>query len=260
VAERAALLGEAVARPAVLVLQHAIHEPLGTLEPVLATAAELHTLAAYADSVEYSHAVDGFANSGAYDAVIALGGPVGVYERDEVPVLGLCLGAQLLAWTLGAQVRPGRTLGLQKEIGWRRVRLTERGRVDPAFHGFNDDEPVFQWHGDTFDIPEGAWRLAGSDLYPNQAFRFGRWVYGLQFHVEVTPELAGRWTEVYAPELAALDSVDAAGIVSMAGRQAPLQKGRSLALGRHFVECIWASVAGRMGRRAPAVEALPRER
>jgi GMP synthase (glutamine-hydrolysing) len=106
-----------------------------------------------------------------------------------VPVLGICLGAQLLAKCLGARVYPMR----HKEIGWYPVNFTEAGLGDPLFEGLDADETVFQWHGDTFDLPAGAVHLAASELCANQAFRAGANLYGLQFHPEVTPEIIASW-------------------------------------------------------------------
>ncbi len=143
--------------------------------------------------------------------LVVLGGPMAVYEMHRYPhlsaeanlirsaidahkhVMGVCLGAQLLAHVLGARVYPGPA----KEIGWYEVSLSEDGKADPllstlALPGRNAAR-VFQWHGDTFDLPHGAVRLASSDLYPNQAFRCGDRIYGLQFHIEVTPDIVRDW-------------------------------------------------------------------
>ncbi|HEX9021801.1 MAG TPA: type 1 glutamine amidotransferase [Nitrospirota bacterium] len=147
----------------------------------------------------------------AFTHILVMGGPMAVYEMDQYPylknearfietavkankcVLGVCLGAQMLAHVLGARVYPGGT----KEIGWYEVALTDGGMNDPlmsalALPGKNAAQ-VFQWHGDTFDLPADAVRLASSDIYPNQAFRYGDRAYALQFHIEVTPAIVSDW-------------------------------------------------------------------
>ncbi|MFQ5956803.1 MAG: type 1 glutamine amidotransferase [Candidatus Brocadiales bacterium] len=159
---------------------------------------------------------------GDYSAVVTLGGPMGVYDDEEVypflgwedaflkraivenvPVLGLCLGAQLLAKAAGAKV----TKAPEKEIGWFDVSLTEDGRTDPLFEGMPEKLLVFQWHGETFEIPEGGKKLAGSSVCPNQAFRVGKTAYGLQFHLEVTPPMINQWIDAYKEELDSLKGV-----------------------------------------------------
>jgi GMP synthase (glutamine-hydrolysing) len=151
--------------------------------------------------------------------IVVMGGPIGAYEDDQhpwlasekrylrdavardVPVWGVCLGAQLLAASLGARVYRGP----EAEVGLLPVELTEAAADDPVFGDVPGCIPTLQWHGDTFDLPEGATLLARSHAYRNQAFRVGR-SYGLQFHVEVTPELAAQWGEVpaYAESLEAI--------------------------------------------------------
>ncbi len=143
--------------------------------------------------------------------VVIMGGPMAVYEMEQNPflkdellligraireskhVLGVCLGAQMVAHALGARVYPGG----QKEIGWYEVILTDDGMRDPCISQLAYDgrksAKVFQWHGDTFDLPDGAVRLASSDLYPNQAFRYSDRVYALQFHIEVSPVIVFDW-------------------------------------------------------------------
>jgi GMP synthase-like glutamine amidotransferase len=146
-------------------------------------------------------------------ALVILGGPMNVYEeeaypflrfedrlirqvlREKVPFLGICLGAQLLAKACGAAV----TKSPHKEIGWFEVKLTETGGRDSLFHGLPEAFSVFQWHEDTFAMPEGASLLATSELCRNQAFRMGDSAYGLQFHVEVTPEMIEAWKESLGP-------------------------------------------------------------
>jgi GMP synthase (glutamine-hydrolysing) len=132
------------------------------------------------------------------EGLIVMGGPMGVYEYDKYPflaaecrfiaemvrhnrpVLGVCLGAQLLARALGARVFPGH----KPEVGFGLVKLTAEGDRDPLFGPEGPQIPVFHWHGDTFDLPQGATLLASSADYPHQAFRFEQRAYGLQFHVE----------------------------------------------------------------------------
>lgn len=139
-----------------------------------------------------------------FDALILMGGsmsandklPFIAREMEHVraaiqankPVLGICLGAQLIARSLGANVYPN----VKKEIGWAPVTFTDAARSDPLFHG-HDCEVIFHWHGETYDLPAGAQCLASSALCRNQAFRFGDRVYGLQFHLEVTPEIIAQW-------------------------------------------------------------------
>src|SRR5690606_32591469 len=95
-------------------------------------------------------------------------------------VIGICLGAQLIADVLGARVFPNK----EKEIGWFPIELTEEGQKSPFFAGFNKTETVFHWHGDTFEIPKGAEHIASSKVCENQAFLFDHKVLGLQFHLE----------------------------------------------------------------------------
>jgi GMP synthase-like glutamine amidotransferase len=146
-----------------------------------------------------------------FPAIVVMGGPMGAYDEadhpwlvDEkrllreaveadVPVWGVCLGAQLLAAALGARVYRGE----QPEVGVLAVELTSAAADDPVFRDAPKSFPTLQWHGDSFDLPDGATLLAGSPAYPHQAFRVGR-SYGLQFHLEVALELATEWGEVPA--------------------------------------------------------------
>lgn len=108
----------------------------------------------------------------------------------DVPFLGICLGGQLLADALGAQVHSGRF----GEKGVRKVRLLERSTPAPLFFGFPEQFDAFQWHDDSFELPAGATLLASSDACANQAFRFGKHSYGLQFHPEVTRDIVSSWS------------------------------------------------------------------
>jgi GMP synthase-like glutamine amidotransferase len=140
-----------------------------------------------------------------YEGLVFMGGPMSVNDdlpdlrREEeyirlaigrgIPILGVCLGSQLIAHALGATVRRNGA----KEIGWFDVSLSQAGRGDFLFAGFRERETLFHWHGETFDLPPGAELLASSDLCRNQAFRVGTNVYGLQFHLEVTPAMIAGW-------------------------------------------------------------------
>ncbi len=148
----------------------------------------------------------------AFDGVLAMGGPMGAGDdaehpwlaperelvRESVeagrPFLGVCLGVQLLAAALGAPVHPVE----RPEVGLLEVELTAEGRADPLFAGLDERLVSLQWHGDTFDLPAGAVRLATSPAARNQAFRVGEHAYGIQFHLEVTAEMARQWGEIPA--------------------------------------------------------------
>jgi GMP synthase-like glutamine amidotransferase len=141
------------------------------------------------------------------EAVFSMGGPMNVYEEDkfpflkeenkflkellerEIPYFGVCLGAQLLAKACGAKVYEAE----KEEIGWHKVDLTVDGMQDRLFKGLPRRINVFQWHRDTFDIPENGILLAKGNEVTNQAFRVGSCAYGLQFHIEVTPTLLMNW-------------------------------------------------------------------
>lgn len=141
-----------------------------------------------------------------WDLIISMGGPMNVDEeetypflRDEteflgraleadVPVLGVCLGAQMIAKAAGARVVPSP----EKELGWGRISLTDAGRRSPIFRDLPDTLDVLQWHGDMFEIPEGGELLASSTACPHQAFHYGN-ALGLQFHVEATKEMVALW-------------------------------------------------------------------
>lgn len=143
----------------------------------------------------------------AYDAIIGLGGTQHVYEADrypylaaekiwlqhivrlDIPYLGICLGGQLLATALGGQV----TRHHLTEIGFFDVPLTREGQRDPLFQGLPEQMRVFHWHEDIFDLPDQAIRLATHTHTINQAFRYGRRAYGLQFHIEVDQVIVQSW-------------------------------------------------------------------
>lgn len=119
-----------------------------------------------------------------------------VIDREK-PVLGVCLGAQMIASAMGAEVFKGQ----EPEIGWMPVEKTGESESSPF--ALRESLPVFQWHGETFDLPTGAIRLASSRVCQNQAFLLGRTVVGLQFHLETTPESAAALVENCPEDLAA---------------------------------------------------------
>jgi GMP synthase (glutamine-hydrolysing) len=191
----------------VLVLQHIACEPPGVYEDVLLERG------AAIERVEVDDG-DALPSWRRFEAIVAMGGPMSVNDDEAFPWLreekaliaeavragtpfwGVCLGVQLLASSLGARVYTG----AEPEVGVLPVELTDEALRDPVFAWMPRTLPTLQWHGDTFDLPEGAVRLAGSPAYPNQAFRFER-AYGVQFHLEVSPAMAREWAQV--PEYAA---------------------------------------------------------
>ncbi|RKP46210.1 glutamine amidotransferase [Pararobbsia silviterrae] len=195
-----------------LAITHVAFEDLGSLEPALLEAGfDIESIDACTADLR---AID----PEEADLLVVLGGPIGVYEREtypfigpeielirerlaaRLPTLGICLGAQLLAAALDAKVYPG-TAG--KEIGWAPVQAVPGVVAPPWFDSVL--EPglrVLHWHGDTFDLPDGATLLASTAQYRNQAFAVGDYALGLQFHPEVTAQRLERWLVGHASELA----------------------------------------------------------
>jgi GMP synthase-like glutamine amidotransferase len=121
------------------------------------------------------------------------------FGAADKPVLGICLGSQLIARAHGAENILGRAL----EFGWHEVRPTAAGRDDPVLAGLGEGAPLFHWHNDTFTLPPGAVHLAESDMTRNQAFRIGRATYGIQFHFEADRRLVADWSRELADMIAA---------------------------------------------------------
>jgi GMP synthase (glutamine-hydrolysing) len=161
-------------------------------------------------------------------ALIILGGPMSVADEEQypflrwektiiraaideaVPLLGVCLGAQLIVAALGSAVYHGPV----KEIGWYPISITPHGQVDSSLGYLPESPIVFQWHSDGFDLPSGALRLASSVYYQNQAFRLGKNIYGLQFHLEMTSAMIERWIDEHSKDLAQIPYVHPDKIVS----------------------------------------------
>lgn len=197
----------------ILVIQHVAAEPLGTLDPLIRARGHRIRYVNFERDPTAQPKLDG------YHGLIVLGGPMNVEDHTRLPhlltemrlieqalaqdkpVLGICLGSQLLAHVLGAPVRRHR----QAEIGWYRLDTTEAGRRDAVLAPLGDSSPVFQWHSYTFDIPDSAEHLAATASCENQAFRYGRSAYGFQFHLEVDERLVSRWLNLpnYRHELVA---------------------------------------------------------
>jgi GMP synthase-like glutamine amidotransferase len=193
----------------VLVLQHIACEPPGVFEDVLVERD--HELVRV--ELDEGEPLPG----GDFDAIVAMGGPMSVNDEDQHPWLvsekrliadhvragrpfwGSCLGAQLLAASLGARVYAGPA----PEVGVLAVELTETGKSDPVLGSLPSSIDTLQWHGDTFDLPDGGVLLASSPAYPHQAFRVGcpgsdPVAYAVQFHVEVTAAMGEEWASVPA--------------------------------------------------------------
>ncbi|QAY72310.1 glutamine amidotransferase [Agromyces protaetiae] len=190
-----------------LVLRHDPSIGLGNLEPTLvARGYEVMTVDTPTTDVS---ALDALAP----DVVIVLGGEEAAYETDrhpyladeiallraridaEAPVFGVCLGAQLLASTLGARVYKG----ARKEVGWLEVTPTAAGADSPVRHFAG--VPAVQWHGDHYELPDGVELLASSPQYPNQAYRRGDWLLAVQFHPEVDDAIHEDWLAAWGDEL-----------------------------------------------------------
>lgn len=195
-----------------LVFQHVAAEPLGTLDPLIRRRGHRIRF------VNFERDPDADPDVDRYRGLIVLGGPMNVEDqaqrphlRTELkaieralaqgkPVLGICLGAQLLAHVLGAPIRK-----LERpEIGWYELQTTAHGREDAVLEPLGHAAPVFQWHRYGFDLPGGAEHLARTDDWAPQAFRAGDNAYGFQFHIEMDAALIERWlaNPAYRQELA----------------------------------------------------------
>lgn len=204
----------------VLALRHVPFEDLGLLTGLLTERGF---------DIEYREAGNGGFDGVdplASDLLVVLGGPIGAYEDDlypfvsgeidlierrlkaDLPILGICLGAQMMARALGAKVYPG----TGKEIGYAPLILTGEGKASCLRHLAPDETPVLHWHGDTFDLPAGAVRLASTPQYANQAFAWGKAALALQFHGEMAADGLEPWLIGHACEIAATKGVSVPGL------------------------------------------------
>jgi GMP synthase (glutamine-hydrolysing) len=191
----------------ILVLRHERFEHLGHFAPLLM---------ARGISFSYHELNDPFPTADPA-ALVVLGGPMSANDAflapelhlirrslsRDIPILGICLGSQLIAKALGASVYRNPTL----EVGWYDVHLTESARTDPVVAGLESPTTFFHWHGETFDLPPGAEWLAWSDRCRHQVYRYRHNVYGIQFHPEITPEMIDDWQSqpVNCGDVATLD-------------------------------------------------------
>ena len=187
-----------------MVFQHVPYEPLGTLDPLIRSLNHRIRYFNFGREPNAEPSIEG------YDALIILGGPMNIGEEDNyphlnveknviqqamslnIPILGICLGAQLIAASLGAKVYRA----AHKEIGWTELSPTKIGTNDPLINVFTQKVKIFQWHAYTFDLPNEATLLVEGAQVTNQAFRIKDNIYGFQFHLEADLALIQRWLKL----------------------------------------------------------------
>lgn len=193
-----------------LIVQHVAAEPPGLIEEaVVAAGMTARTVRVFAAEPVPTDATG-------FRGLVVMGGPMGVADvgrlphlraemtliesalKHDIPVMGVCLGSQLLAAVLGSRVTPGPA----KEIGWHPVTLLDGGQRDRLLTAAPPRFNAFHWHGDVFDLPPGAVALARSERTPLQAFRYGERAYGFLFHLEVTEAIVGQMVGAFPDELA----------------------------------------------------------
>lgn len=192
------------------------------------------------------------ADAAGHDALVVLGGEQNALADEACPyfphllallrdfarrdraVLGICLGAQLVARAFGAENR----IGGATEFGWCGVALAPEAKTDAVLGTVPERFPIFQWHDDTFSLPPGAARLAGNDATANQAFRIGRAVYGFQFHFEADRPMVRDWSAAFAPTIAARHPDWPQRLEAEMARNGPEADAAGLAIARAWVAAI----------------------
>ena len=231
----------------IYVFQHVACEDLGTFAEVLAARSfqPLYVRLFAGDSIP--------TDCDRSSALIFLGGPMSVNDEAQYdylaqekatirhalerrqPVLGVCLGAQLLASAAGSRVFPG----ARPEIGWEPVSLTIEGQNDPVLSGLESSvEAVFHWHGETFDLPPEATRLAFSGLTMNQAFCVGANAYGLQFHLEVDAAMIAAWVREYRHDLGTDGAVQEQRLAGDTARHAAALRNAATGAMQRFLDIV----------------------
>jgi GMP synthase (glutamine-hydrolysing) len=243
--------------PRLLVFQHVAVEPLGTLDALI--RARGHRIRFH----NFERQPDAVPEVDRYRGLIVLGGPMNVEDQDRrphlktellaieraleqgKPVLGICLGAQLLAHVLGAPVQRHD----QVEMGWYDLHMSTEGRSDPVLGAAGVRLPVFQWHAYSYDLPSGATHLARTDTCQQQAFRFGSNAYGFQFHLEADVDVIERWLALpaFRAELAAAGlPADEQAIRAQTAKLVAATRSSADAVFNNFLDLV-----GRPSRRRP---------
>lgn len=233
--------------PEVLALRHVPFEDLDLLEGILERRG--HRVR-YVEAPTASLA--GEVDPREPGLLVILGGPISAFEDEaypflaeeaelirrrleaRLPCLGICLGAQLMARALGAAVRDGAA----KELGWAPVSLTGAGRRSSLRHLEGGGTAVLHWHGDTFDLPEGAERLAFTEACPNQAFRWGPEGLALQFHAEAVGASLERWFVGNARDIADTPGVTVSGLRADTARWSPVLAPRAESVFGEWLEQV----------------------
>ena len=243
--------------PRLLVFQHVAVEPLGTLDDLIRARGHRISFNNFERHPVAEPDLD------RYRGLIVLGGPMNVEDQHRrphlkteleaieraleqgKPVLGICLGAQLLAHVLGARVRRFD----RPELGWYELAISAEGRRDKVLGAAGARLPVFQWHSYSYDLPHGATHLASTDTCEQQAFRFGGNAYGFQFHLEADEDVIDRWLGLpsFRPELAAPGlATDERAIRGETAKLVAATRGTAAAVFNNFLDLI-----GRPKRRRP---------